>query len=304
LRRKAREYLPLLSRMEGRRLKSVAPVQGVVLLERWIARLSWWRQYSYSPWVMSCSMAYGFMIDETVWGLLYQHTHMVEQASDGAEKPCRSKRRRRRGLRKGKRRSRGRHPRRTAADRQPTPKIPRDRKLDHYRRSEKWLISASEKLRVASKKFVTSSKHPARRTFREKLGRHCRAVWSRYSQHAKRCGFPPFASFDTSFSRWCDKEFPPRIGPLPRGIMSMVRNPFLLIDPPIYATHVEEDWVIRTELDHVKGPSPGIQPAGGRVGSRETISPCAVCREIGKHYPGCRLNKKPRDKTRKKGTRP
>jgi hypothetical protein len=304
LRRKAREYLYTPKQERGRRRESVVPVRGAVRLLHWIARLNWWQQRLYSPWVFGVSMAYGFAIDEYFWGVLYLYTHEVTNAPEGAEKPCRFNRRRKRGLRKGKRRSRGCHPRRSAPDRQLLPPIPRGRKLNHYRRSEKWLISASEALRVCAKKFVTASKHPARRKFREKIGRHCRLVWSRYSLHATRCGFPRNAAFDKSFSSWCDKEFPLTTGPVPRNLFTHVRNPFLLLDPPIRAIHVGEDWVVRTEMDGEKGPGFGTRPIASRAGPRETNAPCMVCRQVGSHYPGCRLNKKPRDKTRKKGTRP
>jgi hypothetical protein len=287
LRRKSKRYLFGEFKGRGTRCKVGGPVGGLDRLSIWISKLAWGREWSENPWAWCVSRAYGFDLRQAYadWALVFGSPApraagcVPVKAGEGAEKSCRSRRRRKRGLRKGKRRSRVRHTRRTAPLRQPLSKTPRDRKLDHYRRSEKWLISASEALRIDAKKFIKSSKHPSARVFRQKLKLHCLAKWQRFSEHARKCGFPPFASFDVSFFRWVDKEFPRQVGPVHLGLLTQLRNPFVYLDPPLQSA-VPGDYSVETELFLTREGTFRNRPGdSGPTGARPKNLFCRQCGE-------------------------
>lgn len=164
-------------------------------------------------------------------GFVLNHDQVC--ASNGAEKSCRP-RRRKRGLRKGKRRSRGRHPRRSADLAASVPKPPSMRKVNHRRRPERWLILASERLRVDAKKFVNlsgKSYYGKKRKRCQKL--HCLAKWSRLQRRATELGFPPKMAFDTSFFRWLNREFPRKgWSEVDEHALLFTKQPFTYFDPP------------------------------------------------------------------------
>lgn len=133
---------------------------------------------------------------------------------DGAEKSCRP-RRRKRGLRKGKRRSRGRHPRRSVPDRQPSPKVPSSRKVNHSGRKFLWAVMASNRLRKVCEKlahFPSRKRPPYRRpspqvaAARLACKLHCMAVWTRLHNRATAIGLPPIVAFHDSFWKYMRME--------------------------------------------------------------------------------------------------
>jgi len=118
------------------------------------------------------------------------------KASKGAEKSCRT-RRRKRGLRKGKSRSRGCHPRRSSPNRQTLAKPPSSRKVNHIGRKFIWAVVASNKFRSACKKF---RKTPL--WVRSKNGLSwwdSRERWTRFSTRATEIGVPYQAAFHKTF---------------------------------------------------------------------------------------------------------
>jgi len=127
-------------------------------------------------------------------------------STDGAEKSCRT-RRRKRGLRKGKRRSRGCQPRRSAAGPATASKTPSSRKVNHSGRKFLWAVKASNRFRKDCERLNKfprghlSDSHPAagpRRRMRE----HCEVKWARLHSRATASGIPPVAAFHSSFWKY------------------------------------------------------------------------------------------------------
>lgn len=157
--------------------------------------------------------------------------HGQVRASEGAEKSCRKPRRRKRGLRRGKRRSRGCHPRRSAEPAANVSKPPNYRKAEHRRRGERWLIVANERLRADAKRFIQTPNWIRGGSDRRSHKMHCVAKWTRLQAHAKELGYPPTMSFDTSFFRWLDKEFPREYGRVDEHAL-LFRQPFRILGEP------------------------------------------------------------------------
>lgn len=124
----------------------------------------------------------------------------------GAEKSCRT-RRRKRGLRKGKRRSRGCQPRRTAARPANVSKTPSSRKVNHSGRKFLWAVKASNRFRKDCERLNKfprghlSEYHPAREP-RRRMREHCEVKWARLHSRATACGIPPVAAFHSSFWKY------------------------------------------------------------------------------------------------------
>jgi len=185
-----------------------------------------------------------------------------EKSQHGAEK-SRLTRRRKRGLRKGKVRSRVRQTRRSLPNRQPIPKTPSLRLVNHRRRTERWLVKASESLRKDLEVYVRLSRkpgdyvspvHPGKR----KVKLHCMAKWQRLHMRASQLGFPPKMAFDSSFFRYLSKEFPVKERRLVDAhALLFGRSAFTYMDPP------EEPRVV-TGI----GPPESILP--GKLKSKKT----------------------------------
>lgn len=127
-----------------------------------------------------------------------------------AEK-SRPHRRRKRGLRKGSCRSRGRHPRRSTPVTASVSKTPSARKVNHSGRKFLWAMRASESLRKDCKRYA---KFPVgqmpldspRRIERKKAKEHCRAKWTRLHRQAEAMGIPPVAAFHATFWKYLSVE--------------------------------------------------------------------------------------------------
>jgi len=128
----------------------------------------------------------------------------------GAEKSCRT-RRRKRGLRRGKLRSRGRHPRRLVQPPAPESKTPSARVVNHSGRKFLWAMRASESLRKDCKKYAKfpvgplPENHPARLP-RKKMKEHCAVKWARLHARAEAAGIPPVAAFHSTFWKYLAVE--------------------------------------------------------------------------------------------------
>jgi len=144
------------------------------------------------------------------------------RASNGAEKSCRGKRRRKRGLRKGKRRSRECHSRRTVSDRQALPKPPNLRKVLHRRRPEAWLVKSVELFHrqcsvysrfygpcpVCMKSSTNVGNAKCKRcAHKKKMRQYLLAKWTRLHNRSRELGFPDSVAFDSSFGRYLRREF-------------------------------------------------------------------------------------------------
>ena len=128
------------------------------------------------------------------------------RACDGAEKSCRT-RRRKRGLRKGKDRSRGRHPRCISPGPANVSKSQSSRKVNHIGRKFIWAVKASNRLRKDCEKLnkfprgELGASHPAYRA-RRNMKCYCLAKWTRLHKQAEVSGIPPVAAFHTSFWKY------------------------------------------------------------------------------------------------------
>jgi hypothetical protein len=127
--------------------------------------------------------------------------HVPMKAHVGAEK-SRLTRRRKRGLRKGKRRSRECHSRRSAPP-ATAPKPQSSRKVNHVGRKFIWALIASNRFRVACKKYLSVSKR-----YRTDSGPPSRAPgyrksltvwWQHLADRAKLAGIPYQAAFHDSW---------------------------------------------------------------------------------------------------------
>lgn len=210
------------------------------------------------------------------------------KAHYGAERSCQT-RRRKRGLREGRRRSRDL--RRSDSHRQPIPKPPSARLVNHRRRTERWLVTASECFRKDTSAFIKLAKalrdspgHPEIASAKRRVKLRCLAKWQRLHDTASRCGFPAAMAFDTSFWRYLGKEHPseePRL--VDRRTMMFSRSVFTYLDPP------EEPWDGKVNIVPEFGP-PAREPLrkqtrrGGR--SSRPVQNNRACRMCGYFGPG------------------
>jgi len=131
-------------------------------------------------------------------GFILKDGHVC--ASNGAEKSFLT-RRRKRGLRKGKRRSRGRHPRRSVPDRQSLPKTPSARVVNHSGRKFLWAMRASSDLLKDVKKyhkFPSNSDNPRIRAVRKSMKQYLLVKWTRLHNRAVESSIPDVSSFHRS----------------------------------------------------------------------------------------------------------
>jgi hypothetical protein len=131
-------------------------------------------------------------------------------ATKGAEKSCHH-RRRKRGLRKGKSRSRECHSRRTLPDLQPIPKSRSDRVVNHSGRKFIWARKACNTLagEVAKwNKFPRGQLDQASPVFaaRKRMKEHLVAKWTRLHTRAEASGIHPTAAFHSSFWKFVTIE--------------------------------------------------------------------------------------------------
>lgn len=126
LRRKSRAYRFGLSYCSGTRRNYKSPVKEDVLYSDWLAKLRLVRIDGFG-FGGEFTLKIGFKLSQP------QVLACGRLASEGAEKSCRSKRRRKRGLRRGKSRSRGRHPRRSSPQAATVPKSSLRAVLHHLR---------------------------------------------------------------------------------------------------------------------------------------------------------------------------
>jgi len=204
-----------------------------------------------------------------------------EKSLHGAEK-SRLTRRRKRGLRKGKVRSRVRQTRRSLPHRQPIPKAPSLRVVNHRRRTERWLVKASESFRKDLEVYVRISRKagppplwggrpaiPGKRSV--KL--HCMAKWQRLHMRASALGFPPKLAFDSSFFRYLSKEFPvAERRYVDSHALLFGRSAFTYMDPP------EEPRVV-TGIAPPSSLLPGYSPSkktGGEMSPADSLN-CPYC---------------------------
>lgn len=189
---------------------------------------------------------------------------------DRAEK-SRRPRRRKRGLRKGKSRSRGRHPRRSSPDRQALHKTPSDRKVNHSGRKFIWAVMASNKLRKVCEKYNKFPRglgsfpdppiNPSVLRARRSLKQHCMAVWTRLHRRATIAGLHPTVAFHESFWRYLMVE-------TTRGNRGAVEDLFFL------AAGLPGDPEIQDEF--VRGPrlfNPDGSATANRRGGRGSSVP-------------------------------
>jgi len=163
-------------------------------------------------------------------------------ASNGAEKSC-QRRRRKRGLRKGRRRSRECHSRRTVIP-PPAPqsKPPNLRRVSHRRRPERWLMKAAfnfstkdckqiKKVLKMTCACVPFEERKCRGCFlKDQSYKHCRVKWLRLHLRARQLGFPDSVAFDSSFDRYFLREILPGDVVYERAILRG-SEPFRWLDP-------------------------------------------------------------------------
>lgn len=219
----------------------------------------------------------------------------ITEYPDYRAEKSRPTRRRKRGLRIGRRRSRERHSRRSVIDPAPNSKAPNMRKVNHRRRPERWLIVASERLRVDAKKFVQSKAgtyYQNKRRRSRKL--HCLAKWSRLQRRATELGFPPKLAFDTSFFKWLNREFP-RVGwhEMDEHALLFTKQPFTHFDPPGDDWRHEtppppqEEWVRQPQFDPVARLLNSRVPIRNRPyrGASREPRTRRFCRSCGSNHP-------------------
>lgn len=179
---------------------------------------------------------------------LSQRHHV--RASNGAEKSCRT-RRKARGLRRGKCRARGRHPREPPPS-ATAPKPPNLRKVLHRRRPEAWLVENSCTFNQKCKVYAKSRDWPCHNIrepcmhrvqdcpcpcfckacrSKRKLRSYLSAKWARLHERSRQLGFPDSMAFDSSFPRYMRREFPPDVGLVYERSILRGSFPFRWIDP-------------------------------------------------------------------------
>lgn len=151
--------------------------------------------------------------------------HLAMKADHGAEKSLLTKRRRR-GLRKGKRRSRGCQPREPP---QPATAVkpPNLRLVTHRRRPMAWLMKVTYTFSQKCTVYVGSKDWPCyctktfdalrcvtSKTFsckscrtRKKMKEYLLVKWTRLHNRANELGFPHSIAFDSTFFRYLRREF-------------------------------------------------------------------------------------------------
>jgi hypothetical protein len=129
--------------------------------------------------------------------------HLAEKAVDGAEKSCHH-RRRKRGLRRGKSRSRGRQPPPILPPPATSSKSPSTWAVNHTGRKFIWAqirrnILAKEC--KALEKFPVGKLDPASPAFepKRKLKKHLSVKWRKLHDRAQQLGIPPVAAFFDTF---------------------------------------------------------------------------------------------------------
>lgn len=204
IRRKSRAYLFGPTIRIGSRLRGMNP-GGSDKVASGLASFDWLCNFNAHP------LAFCFWKVTWQCGLPPPVSHIrtipsvyeVLDSLQGAEKSC-SIKRRKRGLRKGKSRSRGRHPRRTSSIPANVSKSPSSRKINHSGRKFIWAVKAKNNLAKDCERLNKFPRgqlpdgHPARAA-RLKVKRHCLAKWTRLHRQAEAAGIPPVAAFHSSF---------------------------------------------------------------------------------------------------------
>jgi len=205
LRRSLRAYLSrLTTKGKGTRIKWGPPVRGGVVSARWTSKVIWQSGYYRNPCaVRAIEVAPGMVRDYILPQRIPEIS--VGAASQRAEK-SRLTKRRKRGLRTGKSRSRGRHPRRSSPERQSLPKSPNARKVNHIGRKFIWAVRSSNQLRKDCEKLNKfprgESVSPQVRSARIRMKQYCLCKWRRLHETAEKAGIPPVASFHSSFWKY------------------------------------------------------------------------------------------------------
>lgn len=115
---------------------------------------------------------------------------------EGAEKSCRT-RRRKRGLRKGHRRSRDSLSRRSVPSRQPNPKSPNARKVNHIGRKFIWAARTNNKFSKACGR-VLKHPYPCYRGW-WRVWKTFEVWWQRLAERARLCNIPYQAAFGATW---------------------------------------------------------------------------------------------------------
>jgi len=123
------------------------------------------------------------------------------RSTHGAEKSCRT-RRRKRGLRVGKRRSRGRQPRRSAPIRQPLTKPQCARRVNHAGRKFIWAMRASNRFQNVCRKSLKKRTPCFRGWYKVKRG--LASWWQQLDARARSSGIPYQVSFGKSWREYID----------------------------------------------------------------------------------------------------
>jgi len=188
-------------------------------------------------------------------------------ASKGAEKPCRPMRRKR-GLRKGACRSRGRHPRRTITP-ATVSKEPNARRVNHIGRKYVWAVERGalllKKGSVYSKKFV-ESRPSYEGWWRQKrqMERYLSQCWFGAKKVADSMGIPPVVAFSTSAAKFFSWA------PFNTSVQDLL--------------DLAEVGIEFQRGDHAPGfygPSLNTTSAGGRpLGPRTKMRACRACGSV------------------------
>jgi len=224
------------------------------------------------------------------------------KARVGAER-SRLTRRRKRGLRKGRRRSRGYQPRRSVPDRQPLPKPPTLRSVKHRRRPERWIGDVSYRFSQACSKFVRV--RGAIRACRVDHGPTCTRVrceavrkmrrdlsvtWRCLHDRSAQLGLPTSMAFSKSFERYLHREFSTE-GRVFDWELLAGSEPFRWITSAVDDVHKpppEPRKPVRKRPDRPAGPQPKRERRG--------VNRCSVCRGTRGPLGSCRC--RGRDSTR------
>jgi hypothetical protein len=193
------------------------------------------------------------------------------KAGEGAEKSCLAKRRRKRGLRHGKRRSRGGKPRRSA--KVPAPRtengsvranLRRERMFSAARRSQGVFLSSMESLRDVRNRHVFQEAYVSRQ--RSDLWNSLKAQWGR-----RRAPFPrdvQLLVFGRTFLTFM-KAVDPAVdvgwaAPRRRDAPPLPPRPGVRAQP----VSASPPWHVSTTVDRSRGESDHLGP-----------DPCAWCRD-------------------------
>jgi len=200
-----------------------------------------------------------------------------EKAHYGAEKSCQT-RRRKRGLRKGKVRSRGVQPRRSLPPRQPLTKPLSSRAVNHAGRKFIWAQKARAKLAVKARRMLRTK---SRTFFSQVLGRETsnravfksalRTQWKSLSDRAAASGIPHQAAFHLTFQDFLNIEAFDSPGEGFADLLSFLprREDF---------TEVSQTHHVETRLDVVPHTAPGGGSPAGQL-----VQLCLQCGSVGPH---------------------